>query len=445
MSVHCGAKYGHVKPLQRLTYMDMRTRNQYLHALITEHGGYHTRLKKDKTALLGAYCRITGQHRKAVSAKIRSGAYVYSLRRENGETRRTRSSPYTREVTANLITLWEIFDRSCGQRLVTQIRTELARLRRFGELTITDARAALLAKISARTIDTKLKIHKEKERIKRTYAPKKHPLLYEKIPVKLSADQGRAIGATVQIDLVEHCGQSAQGPFISTLSVTDIGSGWWEGEPVMGKSAWAVERALGCALARFPFPIIEIHADNGSEFINAIIYRYVRRQNHRFSRSRPYAKNDNCFIEQQNSTHVRRIIGHRRYDTKKEYEHIKALYRSDLRLYKNFFQPIIPLVTKIRDGGKIRRTYGEPKTPYRRIMDDPSIEGAMQQTLTLQYNTLNPAELKRNVTAHQDALWRVYHTKQDSAHTLSPMVEMSKKLTPRLATFLIAEPIAVRQ
>lgn len=425
--------------------MDMQARNQYLHALVTERGGYHTKTKKGKTALLTEYIRVTGQHRKAVSAKLRSGVYIASMRREHGETRQTRASPYTREVTANLITLWELFDRPCGQRLVVQMRTELERLRRFGELTISDDRARLLTTISARTIDTKLKPHKEKERLQRTYAVKKHPLLYEKIPVKLSADQGRAIGATTQIDLVEHCGQSPEGPFLYTLSVTDIGSGWWEGEPTMGKSAWAVERALGCALHRFPFPMNELHSDNGSEFINTILWRYTQRNKLLFSRSRPYAKNDNCFVEQKNSTHVRRIIGHRRYDTKKEYDAIKELYRTDLRLYKNFFQPIIPLVAKERDGGRIRRTYGEPKTPYRRIMDDPAIAADVKQQLTQQYDTLNPAQLKRSIVAHQNALYEAYRTKQGKTQTAEQPIVFSKKLTPRSATFLIAEPIAVRQ
>lgn len=338
--------------------MGMQARNQYLNTLITKHPGYHLQSKKEKTRLLDEYCQTTGQHRKAVSAKIRSGAYIHTLRKETGQERRTRSSPYNREVTAYLIKLWEIFDRPCGQRLAPMIRKELERLRRLGEIHISDAMAGRILHICPRTIDTKLKTHKEKERLKRTYVPTQHPLLYQKIPVKLASDQGRGIGDSVQIDCVEHCGQSAEGPFLCTVGLTDIGSGWWEGEPVMRKTAWAIERALGCAQYRFPFPWKEMHTDNGSEFINEIVWRYAKRHRVAFTRSRPYAKNDNCFVEQKNGTHIRKMVGHYRYDTRAEYALLKDLYRQDLRLYKNFFQPIIPLISKERIGGHIRRKYG---------------------------------------------------------------------------------------
>ncbi|MBI2644669.1 hypothetical protein HYW94_00620, partial [Candidatus Uhrbacteria bacterium] len=218
----------------------MKARNQYLYTLITKRKGYHLKPRKEKSALLSEYCQVTGQNRRAVSAKIRSGRYVRTMKLESGEERRTRSSPYDAQTTAYLIKLWKIFDYPCGQRLAPIIRTELHRLRRFGELTISNEMAMRLTTISARTIDTKLKNHKTKELLKRKYEKKLHPLLYQKIPVKLSSDQGHGIGDTIQIDCVEHCGQSADGTFLYTVSVTDTGSGWWEGEPAMGKSATAI-------------------------------------------------------------------------------------------------------------------------------------------------------------------------------------------------------------
>lgn len=427
--------------------MSMHARNQYLHTLITERGGYHLRSRREKSRILTEYCRVTNQHRGAVSRKIRTGAYVRTLRRENGTTpKRTRASPYTKEVAAYLIQLWEIFDRPCGQRLAPMIRTELDRLRRFGEITVSNDLAQTLTTIAPRTIDTKLKPHKEKERLRRVYAVKHHPLLYQKIPVKLSCDQGRDIGATIQIDLVEHCGQSADGPFLSTLSVTDIGSGWWEGEPVLGKSAWNIEQGLGRIQHRFPFSWKEIHSDNGSEFINATVWRYAQRNALQFSRSRPYAKNDNCFVEQQNGTHVRKIVGYHRYDTKAEQEVIRALYRNELRQYKNFFQPIIPLVAKERVGGHIRRKYGVPTTPFQRIMADPHVPEETKQRLRKEYTTRNPASLKRTIEQQQDALYEAYRTKQHRQQMAADRkVERLKKLTPRSATFLFAEPMTVQQ
>lgn len=422
----------------------MQSRNQYLTMLITKNKGYHLRPRKEKSVILDEYCRTTGQYRKAVSAKIRSGAYVKSMRKEIGEEKKTRKSPYDAQTTAYLVKLWEIFDRPCGQRLIPAIKQELERLRRFREITISDEMARILKNISARTIDTKLKIHKQKELLKRKYTPKLHPLLYQKIPVKLSADQKRGIGDSIQIDCVEHCGQSADGTFLYTVSMTDIGSGWWEGEPAMGKTGTAITRALGRAQHRFPFQWKEIHPDNGSEFINASVWNYAKAQRLDFSRSRPYMKNDNCFVEQKNSTHVRKIVGYQRYDTKEEYIIVKNLYGTALRLYKNFFQPIIPLLSKERIGGHIKRRYGEPKTPYQRIMDDKHTSQETKKQLTAQYDSLNPAELKRRIKASQDMLYRAYQRKRQQRTELTSKVERYKKLTPRSSPFLIAEPTRVR-
>ena len=426
--------------------MDMHARNQYLYTLITNNGGYHLKAKKEKSRILTEYCRITGQHRSAVSRKIRTGSYIRATRKEVGVEQRRRATRYDRQIVALLIRLWEIFDRPCGQRLAPMIQRELDRLRRFGELTITDALAQTLLAISARTIDTKLAPHKQKEWLKRRYSPRVHPLLYEKIPVKLSADQGRGIGQTIQIDLVEHCGQSAEGTFLSTRSVTDVGSGWWEGETVMGKSAWGIAQALGRIQHRFPFPWEEIHSDNGSEFINDLVFRYAKRNNLHFSRSRPYMKNDNCFVEQKNGTHVRRVIGHHRHDTRAEEAVIRSLYREELRLFKNFFQPIIPLLSKERIGGHLRRRYGIAKTPYERIMEAPTIAQSSKGKLLAQYASLNPAELKRKMTAHQDALLSVYRRKEHQRQEAAVrMVERTTTLAPRFASFFLAEPMHVQQ
>jgi hypothetical protein len=424
--------------------MNMQTRNQYLYTLISQNGGYHLKSKKEKTRLLDEYCRVSGQHRNAVSRKIRTGAYIHTLRKDKGEEKRKRSSRYDNEVVSYLIDLWKMFDGPCGQRLRPIIATELDRLRRFQELTISDEMANKLKGISARTIDTKLKPHKEKERLNRKYSIKAHPLLYQKIPVKLAIDQGRGIGDSIQIDLVEHCGQSADGPFLYTLSVTDIGCGWWEGEVMMGKSAWNIANALGRIQYRFPFQWKEIHSDNGSEFINEGVWRFAKRNKLGFSRSRPYAKNDNCFVEQKNSTHVRKMVGYQRYDTKAEQEVLQGLYRNELRLYKNFFQPIIPLIEKERVSGHVKRIYGKPQTPYQKLMESSLLSPQEKAKLKGVYEPLNPAQLKRDIEKHQDMLYQEYLKKQHRTRPVHASLKTGKtlkKLSPRSATFLIAEPI----
>lgn len=114
-----------------------------------------------------------------------------------------------------------------------------------------------------------------------------------------------------------------------------------------------------------PFDWKEIHPDNGVGFINDMIYRYAREEL-QFTRSRPYKKNDNCWVEQKNRTHIRKIIEILRYDTKKELDIINDLYRNEIRLYKNFFCPCMKLISKERINCKM---HNDSKTPYERLME----------------------------------------------------------------------------
>ncbi len=248
--------------------MDMHSRNQYLQILISKHG-YLLKSKKQKSQLLDEYCKNTGQNRKYVIWKIREGKYIED---KSKRRKRKRKKYYDNELRSALIKCWEIFDHPCGQRLEPLLNVEVERLRELGELNCTDSVAEKLKMISPRTIDEKLK---EKELLKRKYHRKRHPLLYQKIPVKLSDQLNRDELGNIQIDLVEHCGQSTRGEYICTLSLTDIATGWWEGEAIMGRGQHATFEALKRVRQRFPFPWKEIHSDNGTEFINWHLPEYT--------------------------------------------------------------------------------------------------------------------------------------------------------------------------
>ena len=272
------------------------------------------------------------------------------------------------------------------------------------------------------------------EWLKRKYYQKKHPLLYQKIPVKLSHEYDRTRLGNIQIDLVEHCGQSVRGEYIHTLSSTDVSTGWWEGEAVMGRSQEAVFDGLKRVRNRFPFSLKEIHSDNGTEFINWHLFRYTAKEDLGFSRSRPNKKNDNCFVEQKNWTHVKKFVGYFRYDTEKELGILNDLYRNELRLYKNFFQPVIKLVSKERKGGRISRKYDYPQTPYRRVIDSSESEGKLKQELKKVYISLNPAQLRRSIDEKLNKLYMIYRHKNKTQD-----LDIGKKLKPATVTFLIAD------
>jgi len=206
----------------------------------------------------------------------------------------------------------------------------------------------------------------------------------------------------------------------------------------MGRGQIPTVEGLDRARIRFPFKWKEIHSDNGTEYINAHLFKYAEKEEFGFSRSRPNKKNDNCFVEQKNWTHVKKYVGYLRYDTLKEQEILQGLYCNELGLYKNFFQPVIKLISKFRIGGKIHRKYETAKTPYQRVMESKEVFKEKKRELKQIYDSLNPAELKRTIDKKLDLLYRAYKEKQKSEK-----VEVQKKISVRFFTTQ-PQPLSVR-
>ncbi len=211
-----------------------------------------------------------------------------------------------------------------------------------------------------------------------------------------------------------------------------------EGRAVMGKGQYRVFEAIQRARKQCPVPWQEIHTDNGTEFINGHLYRYSLRENLAFSRSRPYQKNDNCFVEQKNSTHIRAYLGNLRYDTEYELMIINELYDT-LRVYKNFFQPVLKLKQKMRERGKVHRKYEKARTPYQRIIESGWISEDKRRELTNIYISLNPAKLKRYIDTLTTKLYEVYQEKNKTQK-----VEIYKKLQPSMVRFNMRGKVEVR-
>ena len=412
--------------------MNMQSRNQYLAELRTEY--LKTKSKKGRGALLDEAARRAKLNRKYLIDKLRPKS---NLDRDKSQNKK-REQYYDNSIKPALVRMWQIFDYPCGQRLKSLLETETDKLRILNELSCSDKTAAKLKQMGSATIDRKLKHQKEVERIKRKYHRKTHPLLYQKIPVKVFAEQDRRELGNMQIDLVEHCGASAAGEFVNTLTATDISSGWTEQEAIMGKGQIRTREAVDNCRQRCPFPWNEIHSDSGSEFINAHLFRYTQSENLDFSRSRPYKKNDNCLVEQKNNTHVRRFVGYLRYDTETEQDILNDLYRHELRLFKNFFQPVIKLISKERVGGKIHRRYDKARTPYQRLLESPEISEDRKQELKRMHQSLNPAQLKRAIDRKLDSLYETYRDKNNSLK-----IDLKKKISVRF--FGVKQiPVSVR-
>ena len=214
-----------------------------------------------------------------------------------------------------------------------------------------------------------------------------------------------------EVDLVSHCGGNSSGQFAHTVSLTEISSGWWEGEGIMSKGQLQTLTSLKQMRKRTPFDWLGIDSDNGGEFINHHLLRYCQSESLEFSRSRPNYKNDNAYIEQKNWTHVRQVVGYARYDSQQEIECLNDLYRHELRLYKNFFLPQMKLKSKTRIDGQLKRKYEKAKTPYQRLLDSAQLSEKQTATLKETYHHLNPAQLKRQIEKKLFKLHLLYQHK----------------------------------
>jgi hypothetical protein len=382
--------------------MDMHSREQYLETLREE---YRRASKKQKTRLLNEARKRTRLNRKVLIGKLAHPAPVKQPAR-----RRSRPKTYGAELKAPLAQVWKIFDFPCGQRLAAILREQVERLRSAGELRCSERVAQLLKQASARTLDRLLAHEREVRQLKRQRRPPVHPLLYQRVPEKLPNEWDREQLGNLQMDFVLHCGRSTAGEYLHTMSVVDIASGWWEGEPQMGRSQKASQESFDRLRRRFPFPVREVHPDNDSALLSELLWKYCRKRRIAMSRSRPYEKNDNAWVEQKNWTHVRKLVGHRRYDTSEEQEVLRELYRlwAD---YQNFFQPMMKLKEKTRIGGKVHRIYDQARTPYQRVLASGVLKPKQREQLETRYQALNPVALWREIQALRDRLFDLVEAK----------------------------------
>ena len=377
--------------------MDMHSKQQYLKKLQKE---YRNASKSEKGKILDEYVKNINHNRKYVIGQFNN----INLVKKEAVIRKKRGSIYTNRLNSPLKFLYEIFDFPCGQRLKPIIETELDRLRSFGEINISDIDAQLLKKMSSATIDRKIKEIRSNKQHSQFTTTKPGTLLKQNIPIRLTDWDTQKIGFQ-EVDLVAHCGSNSSGNFASTISLTEIASGWWEGYCMLGKGQITTLNGIKQIRTRTPYPWLGLDSDNGGEFINHHLVKYCQNEQIFFTRSRPNYKNDNAYIEQKNWTHVRKIFGYYRYDTKQEIDLINDLLCNELRLYKNFFQPIMKLKSKNRVEAKLKRIYEKPITPYLRLIQSSQISDEIKMNLKSIYQTLNPAYLKRQI---KQKLYRLY-------------------------------------
>ena len=380
---------------------------------------YQKASKKEKRFMLDEFTQLTGYNRSYASHLLSSHGKHLSLHKARLVANVSKRTPHGRQklydhnVKSALKMIWVIMDCICGKRLAPILKEVITRLEFHQEFSVDDRTRELLLKISPSTIDRLLA--EDRKRLNGLAKARTKPgtLLKSQIPIKTFSDWNEHRPGFVEIDLVSHEGGMNSGEFIQSLDVVDVCTGWTEVQAVRNKAQVWVFEALKDIRARLPFELLGIDSDNGGEFINNQLLRYCQQQKITFTRSRASRKNDNCYVEQKNYSVVRRAVGYLRYDSEQELKLMNELY-SKLRLYTNYFQPVMKLIEKQRVGSKVKKKYDRARTPYERVMESSEVSQEKKKRLREEYEEVNPAQLKREITRLQNELIKISSKKDRS-------------------------------
>lgn len=294
--------------------------------------------------------------------------------------------------------MWKLLEYPCGVRLKPQLPSLLKCLERCGEVSVSESVKRQLKQISAKTLDRRLKREREIRKLKRNRGTTRHgTLLKSSIPIRITNWDTSKVGF-MEMDTVSHNGGDPSGECLYSLDMVEIYSGWSEQRAVLGKGEKGIVKALQDIKETVPFKLRGLDSDSGSEFVNWHLVRYCDKNNLYFTRSRPDRKNDNAYVEQKNFTHIRKWFGYGRYDRLEQLKLINGLYTNELRLFNNFFRPVMKIKSKEKINNSVcKKTYDIAKTPYQRLLASNQISKKTKQRLKNIYLTLNPVDLKRTI------------------------------------------------
>ena len=341
--------------------------------------------------LLDEMQAVTGLHRKSLLRLLNAP----TLARQPRPRQRSRTYGAATEDAIRLI--WETLDYICAERLTPALGTTAHQLAAHGELTLTDALLAQLHSISIPSVQRRLtRFTQDTPRLPRK-GPERANRVAQAIPMRRipwdTAEPGH-----FEVDLVHHGGPQPTGDYVYTLQMVDVATGWSERVAVLGRGQLRMEEGFRRILARLPFPIKELHPDNGPEFLNHHLVRFFGETitGLQLSRSRPYQKNDNRFVEQKNATLVRAYLGTVRLDTLDQAAALNALY-DQMWIYYNLFQPVLHLSAKIATGPRITRRWDTAQTPLARLLATEALTPAQQRTLEALVAGTNPRALRQQI------------------------------------------------
>jgi len=377
----------------RLTKMMRNTLTQ------AQASRYRVSSYQQKRRILDEFVASTGYNRKYASHLLSHwGLSTYTridgelVRLKAGRARskiRVGHRRYDERVDQALCKLWDLFDRMCGKRLRVAIGEHLEHVAlRLG---IPEELHPLLRQMSAATIDRHLAGERAGDLLKGLSHTRPTTGLMNLIPIRTFSQWEDSPPGYFQADTVGHDGGSSYGDFCFTLTLVDVFSQWTELRSLLNKAKKWVCEGLQDIRASLAFPLLGINSDSGGEFINHTIYEFCR-PDIRFTRSRPNKKNDNCFVECKNDTAVRQHVGYARFTGEAARDALREVYRFLCPLINHVY-PSMKLIEKTRNGSKVHRRYDTPKTPYRRLMQDPRVSEQAKAHLIAEHEKIDIIEL----------------------------------------------------
>ncbi len=375
--------------------MSMTTRRELQASMSLK---YQNADRAQRKEILSSFLEATGYSRKHAIAMLLKNNGSKPKRKE-GSGRPSRLGP---EALAALVSIWHFSQHLCGKRLAPIIADYLENLAHFDELALSEPATRQLEGVSAATIDRLLK--KERSKLPRSIShTKRGSFLKDSVPIRTFTEWNDVVPGFFEIDTVSHSGSDINGPFLSTLNMTDIATGWTIPIAIFRKSSLDIISALEQAQKHIPFPVLGIDFDNGSEFLNQDLIDWCRARSITYTRSRPYKKNDQAWIEEKNRSVVRSSVGRDRYVGKKTFKALSELYPTLIHLH-NFFQPSQKLLSKSRHGAKVYKLHDTARTPYQRVLDNPNVSSEAKADLRKIKERLNIADLSRRLNSFQNAL-----------------------------------------
>lgn len=356
--------------------------------------------KTEKAEILDAVVQVTGWHRDHARKMLRKAAagQMPAPRKKREPVYR-----YSAETTKALVRCWALLDGITAKRLHPALPRLLTALERTGQLNMTSQVTTELLAMSPATIDRRLQPYRDGLIATKGLAhTKPGSMLKSSIPMKTWAEWNDTEPGFIEIDLVGHEGGDNNGAFHYSLNATDIATGWSETCTVRSKGERIVTAGLDNLINRFPFLILGIHSDNGSEFINHHLARYCTLRHITFTRGRPSHSNDQAHIEQKNWSIVRRAVGYWRYDTPRELDLLNQLWPAH-NDRNNLLMPSQKLVSKTRDGAKVTKKHDTATTPAERLLRDHphTLSQTEHAALQTRLDTLNPVALSDHIALTQ--------------------------------------------